>query len=79
MTPYLTVGLNAAEAEKILTERAVSFTTVVTRPTRDFFKTDDTDWRVVREQRREDGSMALTLAAKQVSNCNRLPSGSDCI
>ena len=36
-----------------------------TRPTRDFFKTDNTCLYVVRVREQADGTIMLTLAAKQ--------------
>ena len=70
MNAYLTVGRNLADAEDILRQHDIKFTVTHTRPGRDFFKTDETDWRVVRETASPDGSLSLVVAAKQQSTCN---------
>lgn len=53
------------EAEQMLREAGCAWTTEITRPTRDFFKTDTTCLYVVREKFLPDGKILLTLAAKQ--------------
>ncbi len=53
------------EAEQMLREKGCEWTTEITRPTRDFFKTDETCLYVVRERLLSDGKILLTLAAKQ--------------
>ena len=67
----LTIGRTLADAEKILSSRGLAFVTDKTEATRDFFKTDDGDLRVVREWQRDDGVFVLTLAAKQLSTYDR--------
>ena len=52
-----------AEAEALLREAGRSWQ--ITRPTRDFFKTDNTCLYVVRVREQADGTIMLTLAAKQ--------------
>lgn len=54
-----------AEAEALLREAGCSWQTEITRPTRDFFKTDNTCLYVVRVREQADGTIMLTLAAKQ--------------
>ena len=54
-----------AEAEALLRKAGRSWQTEITRPTRDFFKTDETCLYVVREKILSDGEILLTLAAKQ--------------
>ncbi len=53
------------EAEQMLREKGCEWTAEITRPTRDFFKTDETCLYVVREKLLPDGKILLTLAAKQ--------------
>lgn len=52
------------EAETLLRETGISHTFEITRPTRHFFKTDDSRLYVVRV-REEGKSLLVTLAAKQ--------------
>ncbi|MFV0637209.1 RNA-3-phosphate cyclase [Mitsuokella sp. WILCCON 0060] len=54
-----------SEAENMLQEAGCQWTTEITRPTRDFFKTDTTCLYVVREKFLPNGKILLTLAAKQ--------------
>lgn len=54
-----------SEAEQMLREKGCAWTTEITRPTRDFFKTDENCLYVVREKILSDGKILLTLAAKQ--------------
>ena len=60
---YDAVGLPWTEAAWQLTESGCRFQTEITRPTRDFFKTDERCLYVVRERELPDGTLALVLAA----------------
>lgn len=62
---YDAVGLPWTEAARHLTESGCRFQTEITRPTRDFFKTDSTCLYVIRQRELPDGILLLTLAAKQ--------------
>lgn len=62
---YDAVGLPWTEAARQLTESGCRFQTEITRPTRDFFKTDSTCLYVIRQRELPDGILLLTLAAKQ--------------
>ena len=64
MTPDI-LARPLAEAEAMLREAGRSWQMEITRPTRDFFKTDNTCLYVVRVRERADGTIMLTLAAKQ--------------
>ncbi len=64
MTPEV-LGRSAEEAEALLREAGVAFTTELTRPTRNFFPVDDAKLYVVRAVTCPDASCRLTLAAKQ--------------
>ncbi len=64
MTPEV-LGRSAEEAEVLLREAGVAFTTELTRPTRNFFPVDDAKLYVVRAVTCPDASCRLTLAAKQ--------------
>ena len=64
MTPDV-IGRPWTEAESMLTSAHCCYQTEITRPTRDFFKTDNTCLYVVRVRERADGTIMLTLAAKQ--------------
>ena len=64
MTPEV-LGRSAEEAEALLREAGVAFTTELTRPTRKFFPVDDAKLYVVRAVTCPDASCRLTLAAKQ--------------
>ena len=64
MTPDV-IGRPWTEAELLLTSAHCCYQTEITRPTRDFFKTDNTCLYVVRVRERADGTIMLTLAAKQ--------------
>ena len=59
------IGRSQAEAQQLLRAAGLSFTEEITRPTRDFFKTDSTCLYVVRVREQADGTILLTLAAKQ--------------
>lgn len=58
------IALPWAEAEKRLIAVGCRYTTEITRPTRDFFKTDESRLYTVRVQRHEN-ELLVTLAAKQ--------------
>ena len=62
MTPDV-LARPLAEAESLLREAGRSWQTEITRPTRDFFKTDERCLYVVRERELPDGTLALVLAA----------------
>lgn len=64
MTPDV-LARPLAEAEVMLREAGRSWQTEITRPTRDFFKTDPNCLYVVRVREQADGTIMLTLAAKQ--------------
>ncbi|WP_302610436.1 RNA-3-phosphate cyclase [uncultured Mitsuokella sp.] len=64
MTPDV-LARSLPEAEQMLSAAGCRYTTEITRPTRDFFKTDETCLYVVREKILSDGEILLTLAAKQ--------------
>ena len=67
MTPDV-IGRPWTEAESMLTSAHCCYQTEITRPTRDFFKTDSTCLYVVRLREQADGTLLLTLAAKQKKN-----------
>lgn len=58
------IALPWAEAERRLIEAGCRYTTEITRPTRDFFKTDESRLYTVRVRRHEN-ELLVTLAAKQ--------------
>lgn len=60
------VGRPFAEAEACLRAGGVDYATEITRPVRDFFKTDEKNLYVVRERQSPDGRLLLTLAGKQL-------------
>ncbi|MBR1552414.1 MAG: aliphatic sulfonate ABC transporter [Schwartzia sp.] len=64
MAPEI-LGRPAEEAEALLRAAGVSFTTELTRPTKNFFPVDDAKLYVVRAVTCPDASCRLTLAAKQ--------------
>ena len=64
MTPDI-LARPFAEAEAMLRDAGRPWQTEITRPTRDFFKTDSTCLYVVRVREQADGTVLLTLAAKQ--------------
>ena len=59
------IALPWEEAEKLLAEAGTSFTWEITRPTRDFFKTDEHRLYVLRVQEHGQG-IKVTLGAKVV-------------
>lgn len=60
------IALSWAEAEGLLQANGCRYTTEITRPTRDFFKTDESRLYVVKAARKAD-MILVTLAAKQKS------------
>ena len=64
MTPDI-LARPFAEAEAMLREAGRPWQTEITRPTRDFFKTDEHCLYVVRQRDLPQGIIMLTLAAKQ--------------
>ena len=64
MTPDV-LGCPFEEAEKLLADAGVKYTTELTRPTKNFFPVDDAKLYVVRAVICPDASCRLTLAAKQ--------------
>ena len=59
------IGRPWTEAEAMLRQQGMLFQTEISRPTRDFFKTDSNCLYVVRERSLADGTLLLTLVAKQ--------------
>ncbi len=57
------VGRPLAEAEALLQAAGINYATTVSRPTRDFFKTDEKCLYIVR-QKLHDGTLQLVLAAR---------------
>jgi len=64
----LLLALPFARAKALLGEKNLSFRTEITRPTRDFFKVDESRLYVVRVREQKKASVLLTLAAKQLPN-----------
>ena len=60
------LGRTAEEAKALLDAAGISYTTELTRPTKDFFPVDEAKLYVVRVVKCPDGSCRLTLAAKQI-------------
>ncbi|HBT78846.1 MAG: PASTA domain-containing protein [Selenomonas sp.] len=58
------IGRSQAEAQQLLRAAGLSFTEEITRPTRDFFKTDSTCLYVVRQRLLAGDEVRLTLAAR---------------
>jgi hypothetical protein len=61
------IGRPLPEAESILREADIPYTVEVSRPIRDFFKTDDSCLYVVR-QRQLDNSLALIVSARLIKH-----------
>ena len=59
------VALPWEEAEGLLQEAGVAYEWEITRPTRDFFKTDESRLYVLRVQEHEQG-IKVTLGAKVI-------------
>lgn len=64
MTRENLIGRPWAEAKALLEQEGVPYQTEITRPTRDFFKTDENCLYVVRAIMRE-GELLITLVGKQ--------------
>ncbi|TYZ23531.1 hypothetical protein [Selenomonas ruminis] len=62
---YDLIGRPWEEAKALLESEGVEFQTEISRPSRDFFKTDSNCLYVVRERRIADGTLLVTLVAKQ--------------
>ena len=60
------IGRPWAEAEQLLRQAGTHFQTEISCPTRDFFKTDSSCLYVVRERSLADGTLLVTLVAKQM-------------
>lgn len=59
------IGRPFPEAEQMLQREGIKYQTEISRPSRDFFQTDPTCLYVVRERKLADGTLLLTLVAKQ--------------
>lgn len=59
------IGRPFSEAEAMLLQEGIRYQTEISRPSRDFFKTDASCLYVVRERKLTDGALLLTLVAKQ--------------
>ena len=66
------VGRPFSEVEAELKGAGISYQTEITRPTRDFFKTEERCLYVVRERRATDGTLRLVLAARLQASCPEL-------
>ena len=66
------VGRPFSKVEAELKGAGISYQTEITRPTRDFFKTEERCLYVVREQRATDGTLRLVLAARLQASCPEL-------
>ena len=62
--PLRFVGRPFAEVQAELETAGLPYQTEITRPTRDYFKTDARCLYVVRERALPDGTLALALAAR---------------
>jgi len=62
--PLRYVGRPFAEVQAELETAGLPYQTEITRPTRDYFKTDERCLYVVRERKLLDGTLALALAAR---------------
>lgn len=58
------------EAEQLLQRESISYETKLTRPTRDFFETDERKLYVIRAKSRADGIWEIVLAARMLSRCD---------
>ena len=61
------IGRPWEEAENMLREAGVRYGTVMARPTRHFFVTDERKLYVIRAKSRPDGMLQLVLAARLAS------------
>lgn len=59
------IGRPFPEAEAMLQREGIKYQTEISRPSRDFFKTDSSCLYVVRERKLADDTLLLTLVAKQ--------------
>lgn len=59
------IGRPFPEAEALLQKAGIKYQTEISRPSRDFFKTDLSCLYVVRERELAGGALLLTLVAKQ--------------
>lgn len=59
------IGRPWEEAKRLLESAGIGFQTEISRPSRDFFKTDMSCLYVVRERKITDGTLLITLVAKQ--------------
>jgi hypothetical protein len=59
------IGRPWEEAKQLLELAGIGFQTEISRPSRDFFKTDMSCLYVVRERKIADGTLLITLVAKQ--------------
>jgi len=59
------IGWTLEEAESLLQALQLQYKLEISRPTKDFFPVDDNCLYIIRQQAREDGSISLTIAAKQ--------------
>ena len=66
------VGRPFSEVEAELKGAGISYQTEITRPTRDFFKTDERCLYVVRERKAPDDTLRLALAARLQASCPEL-------
>lgn len=65
------IGRPWEEAEAMLRTAGLAYVTEMTRPTRDFFKTDETSLFVVRQRELAGGILQLTLAARCVGTTGK--------
>ena len=66
------VGRPFSEVEVELKAAGISYQTEITRPTRDFFKTEERCLYVVRERKAPDDTLRLALAARLQASCPEL-------
>ena len=66
------VGRPFSEVEAELETAGISYQTEITRPTRDFFKTEERCLYVVRERKAPDDTLRLALAARLQASCPEL-------
>ena len=67
MTPDV-IGRPVEEAKALLDAAGISYTTELTRPTKNFFPVDEARLYVIRAVTCPDASCRLTLAAKQIKS-----------
>ena len=66
------VGRPFSEVEAELKGAGISYQTEITRPTRDFFKTEERCLYVVRERKAPDDTLRPALAARLQASCPEL-------